>query len=233
MLRIKVCGMKDPANIRAIADLSPEYMGLIFYPKSPRNCQRLDPRVLKALGSETRLVGIFVNETPYNIRKTAARFGFTTLQLHGNESPAACDALEQDGFTVIKAFPIATLNDMEAIAAYQDVCSYILLDTRITPNHCDNQIIPGILAGNTSGNIPEKHSESGGTGRSFDWNLLQHYPSQLPFFLSGGISPESIPALRSIVHPLLYAVDINSRFETSPGIKDPALIHSFMKTLQS
>lgn len=210
MIRIKICGMKQPGNIRDIAALSPEFLGLIFYAKSPRNAIQLDPKVLRELLPETRVVGVFVNETPYNIRKIAARFGLTFLQLHGNESPAACDALEKDGFTVIKAFPIATSADFEAIKAYEDVCSYALLDTKTGPSE----------------------QSPGGTGQTFDWGLLQHYHSSLPFFLSGGICPDNPDAIKKITHPMFYAVDINSRFETSPGIKSPELVAPFLREIR-
>jgi len=207
MLRIKVCGMNHPENIREIAALEPEFLGLIFYSGSPRNALRLHTSALREIGPATRLTGVFVNETPYNIRKTAARYNITTLQLHGQESPAACEALEQDGFTVIKAFPVGSLQDLEAIRPYEDCCSYALLDTR--------------------SDIP------GGSGQTFDWSLLEAYDVSLPFFLGGGIGPGSISALKEIHHPRLYAVDLNSRFETSPGIKSPELLSTFIRGLRN
>ncbi|MEN6618003.1 MAG: phosphoribosylanthranilate isomerase [Rikenellaceae bacterium] len=214
MIRIKICGMKQPENIWEIAALRPDYMGMIFYEKSPRCALDLSPEELHLLLPETCLVGVFVNETLLDIRKIAAKYRLTTLQLHGSESPEECKNLEEEGYTIIKAFPIAMAADFETIKTYENACSYTLLDTRCS----SKEVNPPLM---------------GGTGRSFDWKLLRYYTARLPFFLSGGISPESVTDILRIDHPMFYAVDINSRFEISPGIKASKQIESFLEALRN
>jgi len=208
MLRVKICGMRDPANIQEVGAIHPDFMGFIFYPGSPRCALGTDPEVLKGLPPLIRKIGVFVNESFESIQKTAARYQITTLQLHGQEGPELCDQLEQEGFTVIKAFGIADKKDLKKIKNYEKVCSYVLLDTKTG----DKKVY-------------------GGSGISFDRNLLRDYDTELPFFLAGGISPDSLEEISAIRHPYFFALDLNSRFESAPGIKDAALIKQFTEKI--
>lgn len=200
-LLIKVCGMTDADNIRQVEALDVDMLGFIFYPKSPRCVCHLPAY----LPTQAKRVGVFVNETKDNILMYADRFELDYIQLHGNESPEYCHALRQQGLPIIKAFPVATVKDLLPTADYQDVCDYLLFDTRTT--------------------------QYGGSGNQFDWNLLQSYQGNVPFLLSGGINSYSARALNEFHHPRLAGIDINSRFETRPGLKDVERIREFLKQL--
>lgn len=199
---IKVCGMTEAENIRDVEELGVDMIGFIFYPKSPR-CLCEMPEYLPA---KARRVGVFVNESKENILVYADRFGLQYIQLHGTESPEYCRSLRSSGLHLIKAFSISLPKDMLAISAYKGLCDYYLFDTK-TPQY-------------------------GGSGNQFDWNLLHRYNSNTPFLLSGGINPYSVKAIREFHHPRLAGIDINSRFETAPGIKDVERIEKFVQELR-
>jgi phosphoribosylanthranilate isomerase len=203
---IKVCGMKDPDNIRAVASLNPDYMGFIFYGKSPRYAGNLDPVVVSQLPEKICKAGVFVNETTENILAIAKRYHLNAIQLHGNETVDNCEALRKTGLTVIKAFSVASVNDLKAGDAYQKSCDYLLFDT--------------------------KTSLYGGSGQQYDWAILSGYHGQLPFFLSGGISIDDAAAILQIRHPKLAGVDLNSKFEIHPGLKDVEILKKFMNRLK-
>jgi phosphoribosylanthranilate isomerase len=205
-LRIKVCGMRDPGNIRAVGMLYPDFMGFILYPGSQRYTGVCDKRLFDGIPAGIRTVGVFVNEGAGRIVRLAGRCGFTCVQLHGDESTAECQQLKDAGLTVIKAFRIRSGRDLESINDYKDCCDYYLFDTAA--------------------------SGWGGSGKQFDWSLLQAFDSSLPFFLSGGIGPGDVKALKGLHHPQLYAADINSRFETAPGVKDTRALEQFIKELR-
>lgn len=199
---IKVCGMREADNIRALEALDVDMMGFIFYPKSPRCVCDLPaymPRYAKR-------VGVFVNEDKKEIEMLADRFRLEYIQLHGNESPEYCRSLHTAGLRLIKAFPIATCKDMVGMEAYEPYCDYFLFDTRC-----------------------EQH---GGSGNQFDWSLLNNYKGHTPFLLSGGINVYSTAALKEIKHPRLAGFDLNSRFELAPGVKDIERINRFLKELK-
>jgi phosphoribosylanthranilate isomerase len=151
-------------------------------------------------------VGVFVNEDIKAIQTTVARFGLHCVQLHGEEAPELCGLLRQSA-GVIKAFPVAREKDLQAVGRYKDVCDYYLFDTK-----CD---------------------ERGGSGKSFDWAILNHYEGQTPFLLSGGISMESAGALKAFAHPRWAGIDLNSRFELSPAMKDVKKIQNFLTNLSA
>lgn len=200
---IKICGMTETENIRHIEQLGVDLIGFIFYPKSPR-CLCEMPGYLPR---QARRVGVFVNETKENILMYADRFGLDYIQLHGNESPEYCRSLLTAGhLPLIKAFSIDRPHDLQPISAYDGLCRYYLFDT--------------------------KSPKYGGSGRQFDWNLLQRYHGSTPFLLSGGINSYSAQAIKAFHHPRFAGVDLNSRFETSPGIKDVERIRTFLKELK-
>lgn len=200
---IKVCGMTETENIRHIEQSGVDMIGFIFYPKSPR-CLCEMPGYLP---TRAKRVGVFVNETKENILMYADRFGLDYIQLHGNESPEYCRSLLSTcALPLIKAFSIAGPNDLPVISAYSGLCDYYLFDT--------------------------KSPKYGGTGKQFDWNLLNRYNGSTPFLLSGGINFYSVKAIKEFHHPRFAGVDINSRFETSPGIKDVERIRAFLQELR-
>lgn len=199
---IKVCGMRQADNIRRVEAAGVNWMGFIFYPKSPRYIN-LPPDYLPV---NAKRVGVFVNETPQKIAECSERFSLNYIQLHGNERPETCHALRKHT-PVIKAFSVERPDDLKQTAHYEGSCDYFLFDTKCT-----------------------RH---GGSGRQFDWSILTHYQGLTPFLLSGGIAPESASALKQLQHPGLAGYDINSRFETMPGVKDAARIKEFITQLNN
>lgn len=197
----KVCGLTQGDNIRAVEQLGVDLVGLIFYPPSPRFVSRV-PDYLPA---RAKRVGVFVNPSADEVRRTIRSYSLDYLQLHGHKSPARCRELRLSGLPLIKAFAIATADDLLATAAYEGICDYFLFDT--------------------------KSALPGGSGRSFDWTLLDAYAGRTPFLLSGGIGPEHAEAIRRLRHPLLAGLDLNSRFESAPGIKDITALQRFLNTL--
>lgn len=199
---IKVCGMTNGENIRQTEELGVDFIGFIFYPRSPRFLFEM-PTYLPV---RSRRIGVFVNESKDNILMYADRFGLDYIQLHGNESPEFCHNLQAAGMKLIKAFSIATPRDLSSVSAYEGLCQYYLFDTK-TPQY-------------------------GGSGNQFDWTLLNRYTGNTPFLLSGGINQYSAAAIRNFHHPRLAGVDINSRFESSPGLKDIGRIQTFIRELR-
>ncbi|MEG2855507.1 phosphoribosylanthranilate isomerase [Bacteroides sp.] len=198
---IKVCGMREAENIRAVEALGIDMMGFIFYPKSPRFVDELPCY----LPSQAHRVGVFVNEEKQTVRTYADRYNLNYIQLHGQESPEYCKSLKANGAKLIKVFSIARSKDLQGIEAYDGICDYVLFDTK-----CE---------------------QYGGSGEQFDWEVLKDYRGITPFLLSGGIHAFSAPALNVFQHPLLAGFDINSRFELRPGLKDVARIKAFLTDL--
>ncbi|QNL48929.1 phosphoribosylanthranilate isomerase [Olivibacter sp. SDN3] len=200
MLRVKVCGMKYPDNILDVLSLNPDYLGFIFYDKSPRYVGDLSQMFIKNL-TNIKKVGVFVNDTLPNIQRSVSAYGLDVIQLHGNEHPAFVDKVKTStGVLTIKAFGIAPGFNWSELDAYKDNVDYFLFDTR--------------------------DKAYGGTGLRFDWNLLNGYTLDKPYFLSGGISEKNIADVYKLKDQRLFAVDVNSRFELSPGIKDVKLLQS-------
>lgn len=210
MLKIKVCGMKFPGNIREVSALRPDWMGFILDVGSPRSVLGEDASALVSASGGMRRTGVFVNASEGLILEMARRFSLEALQLHGEEEPSFCRQWKDQGFTVLKAFPVGGEKDLQKVLRYRDSISYALLDTRV----------PG-------------RKGFGGSGMSFDWRWLRSYTADLPFFLSGGIGPESLKELLALRHPHLYGLDLNSRFETNPGVKDSGLLRSFIEAVRS
>ncbi|WP_240916360.1 phosphoribosylanthranilate isomerase [Pedobacter sp. HDW13] len=209
MLKLKVCGMRLAANIAAVAELQPDYLGFIFYDKSPRLISDVSAELIKYIPAEIKTIGVFVNEDIEKVKEKVSTFKLKAVQLHGNESPEYCAGLKA-GFPdveVIKAFGIDEDFDFAVLAAYLDVADYFLFDTK-TKAH-------------------------GGSGKTFNWSVLDRYTYNKPYFLSGGIDLEHATAIKNISDDRLYALDINSRFETEPGLKDAVKIKEFIKEMST
>lgn len=205
-LLIKVCGMREPANIAAVAAVPPDFMGFIFYPKSGRYVgEALATEQVRGLPCRT--VGVFVNETTAVVQEQVARFDFDMVQLHGHETPAQCAELQAAGVAVMKAFALDSAFNFDQLTAYAPHCAYFLFDT--------------------------KGEQPGGNGTTFDWELLRTYDLPTPYFLAGGLGEEHAEILKGLRLPGLYAVDLNSRFEQRPGLKDAARLTDMAARLRS
>lgn len=205
-MKIKICGMKIPENIHAIAELNPDFMGFIFYPKSPRYAEPLDVEALKTLPKRILKIGVFVNASLDDMLTAIKKYSLNGVQLHGTESEDICYTLRMAGLLVFKAFPVAEVSDFDATDRYEGTCDFFLFDT--------------------------KTKEYGGSGVKFDWRMLESYKGETPFLLSGGISADDADAIRAINHPKFTGIDLNSKFEVSPGLKDIDLLKSFLKEIR-
>lgn len=205
-MRIKVCGMKYPDNIKALNKLSIDFVGMIFYEKSPRYVDNLNPEDICDLFREGKeRVGVFVNADMDYIIQMADKYSLDLIQLHGDESPDFCKEVNKR-IPVIKAFSISESSDFEKTKAYEGLCHYFLFDTK-TPQY-------------------------GGSGKKFDWNILNEYKGNTPFILSGGISVDDAETIKKMNHPQFFGIDLNSKFETEPGRKDITLLQQFIKQLK-
>lgn len=199
--------MREPENIAGVAKALPDYMGFIFYAPSKRYVGLMPGNtVFSAVPDSVEKVGVFVNEQTGRIFQLASDWELDVIQLHGSESPDECLQIRKSGLTVFKAFSIDESFDFSALNAYADVCDYFLFDTK--------------------GALP------GGTGRKFNWQLLDHYQLRVPFFLSGGIGPDDLEAISRFEHPRWCGLDINSGFELAPGLKDVAKVQKFIETIR-
>jgi len=198
--------MRESENILALAKLLPDYMGFIFYGLSKRYAgELLGAKVLASLPASITKTGVFVNESATEIKKITQHYGLKAVQLHGEESPALCAELKASDLQVIKVLHVGSVMGWSVLKDYEETCDYFLFDTA--------------------------DASWGGTGRLFDWNLLKDYPSEKPFFLSGGIGIEQLPIPEFVLDKPLWAIDVNSRFEISPGLKDIERIKEFKKKL--
>ena len=208
MIRVKVCGMNNPGNVKEIAELKPDIMGFIFFAGSPRYVGNEPDMVLfNSVPQCIRRSGVFYNEDYNKILDLSILAGLDMIQLHGNESSTACLRLKSSGLSVVKAFSIDDDFHFGSLNQFMASCDYFLFDT--------------------------KSEKPGGNGKKFAWGKLEEYKLDKPFFLSGGISPEDAAEIKSICNRGLFAVDINSRFETSPGIKDAVMIKTFINELKN
>jgi phosphoribosylanthranilate isomerase len=207
-LKIKICGMRDPDNITGISGLMPDMMGFIFYRHSKRYAGKsLDLSLLKELPHQIKKTGVFVNEPIDKIINTVSVYCLDFVQLHGNETPELCRALKKKGIGVIKSFSISKNYDFEQCSVYVQCTDFFLFDTY------------------TFG--------FGGSGVKFDWDELKNYKVGHPFFLSGGISPDDLNNISSISANGFYGIDLNSRFENKPGIKNYDTLKSFISALRN
>ncbi|WP_226163358.1 phosphoribosylanthranilate isomerase [Hymenobacter terricola] len=206
-LLVKVCGMRDAAALAAVAALGPDFLGFIFAPRSPRFVgDALAPEVVRALPPAIWKVGVFVNETTENILATAHRFGLAAVQLHGHETPVQCEELNDAGLLVMKAFAVGEAVDFAALLPYVPYCDFFLFDT--------------------------KGAAPGGNGAIFNWNLLTDYNLPVPYFLAGGLALEHAAELAALRLPGLVGVDLNSGFETEPGVKDAGRVGEMLAALR-
>ena len=209
-MRIKVCGMTLPEQVEGLPDMGATFAGFIFYPKSPRYVFRhLTSAQIKKINTINK-VGVFVNSSIEEVLLMVDECRLHMVQLHGDESPKYCERIA-DYVSVVKAFRVSDNDSIDwMIKPYMDVCDMFMFDT--------------MGAG------------YGGTGKKFDWNMLKGSTIGKPFFLSGGIQPDDTNALMEFkdepVSKALFAVDINSKFETSPGVKDMKKVEKFIKDLK-
>ena len=196
----KVCGMREAGNIREVEALGIDWMGFIFWAHSARNVS-LKPDYLP---SRCKRVGVFVNAPMAFIREKVREFGLNILQLHGGEDADFIRQLrtELPSLTLVKALNVAREEDLEQSKRYEGLCDYFLFDT--------------------------KAEKVGGNGKSFDWDILHNYKGTTPFLLSGGIGPDDKERLRAFHHPQMAGIDLNSRFEIRPAVKDIHLLKSFL-----
>jgi len=204
-IRIKVCGMKNQANIQQVGSFAPDYIGFIFYKDSPRYVGA-DFRIPE-LPSSIRRVGVFVNESIENVLNTIEKYALDFAQLHGDESIEFCRAIKLKGISIIKVFRVDDEFDFHSTLQFSDVADYFLFDT--------------------------KGRNYGGNAIKFNWQLLNRYHSQVPFFLSGGIDLESISELVGLKEFNLHAIDVNSGVEVSPGLKDVTKVSTIINTLRA
>ena len=205
-LRIKVCGMRDATNVAELLTLPIDFMGLIFYPPSPRFVEA-GAQVPMQQKVGIHRVGVFVDAPLEEVIEKVDRFALDMVQLHGQESLFYCQQLQKKGIPIIKAFAVHDRFQFSITKAYELVCDYFLFDT--------------------------KGAQPGGNGTSFNWALLDAYEGQLPFFLSGGIRPDMAESIIAFEHPQLFGIDINSGFESRPGMKAMDKITQFLQAIDS
>lgn len=207
-------------NPTEVAQLQPDFLGFIFWEPSSRYFEGDMPQ----LPSSIKKVGVFVDASVEEVLEKVAQYQLDAVQLHGRETPEYCHNLHHaelvsashrvetskqvwgDQLEIIKVFPIKDDFDFSILKAYEDVCDYFLFDTK--------------------GKLP------GGNGYTFDWSVLENYPSTKPFFLSGGIGLDSVDKLTDFLNSpasqFCFALDVNSKFETKPGLKDITSLKTFI-----
>lgn len=204
-MKLKVCGMKY--NPDEVERLQPDYMGFIFWDKSPRYLGG----PIKSISRKIKKVGVFVDASAEDILQKVAQYGLQLVQLHGQEPPELCKHLQKLGIGVIKVFSVDEEFDFSLLKPYEHVCDYFLFDTK--------------------GKLP------GGNGYAFNWEVLENYPSDKPFFLSGGIGLENIDDVLTFLYrpesKHCVAFDVNSKFEIKPGQKDIEKLKEFKKRLEN
>ena len=200
-VKTKVCGLREQANVLDVAALGPDYMGFIFYPKSKRY---IGDRYLDFLNDlkQIRKVAVFVDATEQAIDDVLRRYQFDAVQLHGNESPEFCQRVREKNVELIKAFGVDQGFDFDQLKSYTQVVDYFLFDT--------------------------KTISYGGSGKRFAWGALGNYKEETPYFLSGGIDESTFYVANAFEDERLYCIDINSRFEVEPGVKDITLLKSVL-----
>ncbi|MGV3527375.1 MAG: phosphoribosylanthranilate isomerase [Flavisolibacter sp.] len=205
-MKLKVCGITSLEQLVQLEEMGVDYAGMIFYEKSPRYGRenlKADAEKIKSL--RIKKVGVFVNAEEAEIREAIGEFGLDAVQLHGDETPEMAFSLK-DRVEVIKVFRMAGEENIdELVAPFKSACDYYLFDTAT--------------------------KDYGGSGKQFDWSVLKNVAIEKPFFLSGGIGAADAEMLKNFEHPWFFAADVNSRFETAPGMKDMKLIKAFKRSL--
>ena len=207
-MTIKVCGMRDSRNIREVEALGIDLMGFIFWPQSSRYVGEKP----SYLPRDCQRAGVFVDAALQDILDAVKGFGLDVIQLHGRETPETIAALRQSAavlnpnIRIVKSLSVSDAGDLAQVQAYESVCDAFLFDTK--------------------GRLP------GGNCRQFNWNVLREYRGKLPYLLSGGIGPEDSLRIRELDLPGCMGIDLNSRFETAPGMKDVEALKSFIETVR-
>ena len=205
-LRLKVCGMKYEDNIQHVATLQPDYLGFIFYKKSSRNFDLPD---IPNLPNTIKKTGVFVDADLDFVLEMVNKYHLQAVQLHGKESPAYCKQLQDKNIEIFKVFSIKDTFNFSVLAPYEGLVNYFLFDT--------------------------KGKHPGGNGYTFDWNVLNNYPSKTPFLLSGGIGLNEVEDIKrfaaSTASKYCYALDVNSKFEIQPGLKNIEDLKEFRNNL--
>ena len=207
-MKLKLCGLISAAQMEEAYELGVDYVGLVLYAGSKRSALPALERESTAIRKlPVSKIGVFVNESCDTILRLSEQLDLTAIQLHGNETPEFCHGL-RERVNIVKAFRVEPDTDIDALVKpYQGLCNYYLFDTW-TPTY-------------------------GGSGERFDWNVLEKALVDKLFFLSGGIGPDDIDRIRDFYHPFHYGIDINSRFETTPGTKDMGLVKQFISDLHA
>jgi phosphoribosylanthranilate isomerase len=205
-MKLKICGMKYPDNILEVGSLLPDYLGFIFWEKSARYFDGTIPTLPQSI----KKIGVFVNASKEEIVAQVLKHDLQAVQLHGHESIAFCKELKNtlaDTIEIIKVFSVDDTFDFNQIEPFETVCDYFLFDTK--------------------GKLP------GGNGTAFDWKVLEQYPSQKPFFLSGGIGLDEIDLVKQILKTDLpiFAIDVNSKFEIEAGLKNKEELDRFKQKI--
>lgn len=210
-MNIKVCGITQFKQLQQLEAMNIDFTGLIFYKESSRYVgDKLSKKDVKSADFDLKKVGVFVNPELIDVLDAIDDYGLDAVQLHGDESPEMCEDLSSE-VEVIKAFRIPSgekVNIDKLVAPYDAVCDYYLFDT---------------------GGLKESF---GGTGQQFDWSVLTKAKIEKPFFLSGGLGPDDAEKIKAFKHPDFYAIDINSRFEKEPGVKEMAAILKFLQAFK-
>lgn len=204
---VKVCGMRDADNIKAVETLGIDWMGFIFYPKSARDVSGGIPAYLPV---HCKRVGVMVNPALDEVVARQRDYGLDIVQLHGDESPQFCADVRKllPGKPLIKMVQVTDRESLRmTVNRYDGLVDYFLFETK------------------TAG--------YGGSGRQFDWTILQSYEGRVPFLLSGGIGPDDASSVCAFSHPMFIGIDLNSRFETAPAVKDTELLHQFLSCVRS
>lgn len=197
--------MKFTANREEVEKLPVDLLGYIFFPLSKRYVGEIfEPGLFN---SEKTKVGVFVDENAFEILALAKNLGFEWVQLHGKENPTTCQILKNQGLKIIKAFQVDESFDFQKTKPFEGVADYFLFDTKT--------------------NLP------GGSGKKFDWEILDKYKGSTPFLLSGGIQPEDAEDIKKIGHPQFAGVDLNSGFEDEPGLKNTKILKYFIEEIHS
>jgi len=207
-IQVKVCGITSTADLQELSKAGVEYAGLIFDERSPRFAgNKIKASSARISKGRVKTVGVFVNAQAARIAGLVEEYGLNLVQLHGEEDPDFCQSIRKLA-PVIRAIRVGAETGLdEAAAPFLDCCDFLLFDTR--------------------------GPKQGGNGILFDWKLLETYRGRIPFFLSGGIGLSEISKVKALHHPALFAVDVNSRFESAPGIKKMDLVREFARDLRA
>ncbi|AGC75725.1 N-(5'-phosphoribosyl)anthranilate isomerase [Nonlabens dokdonensis DSW-6] len=211
-MMIKVCGMRDIENINHLQELDIDFMGIIRYSKSKRFVDDSQKEKVAQQTMNKGTVGVYVNESLENILKDFIPLQLDVIQLHGDEDSAFAKALLEIDIKIFKAFQITENFDFNSLKEWEELAAqyvgklFFLFDTA-TPNY-------------------------GGSGKKFNWSILDSYKGEVPFLLSGGISNKDAYAIKEFKHKMFLGVDLNSKFETEPGVKNIEEIKTFIEKLR-